>query len=50
VLKNADAPFAHIGVTKGKSVCFRHNKKTLIDEKISALYEQWKNGVASLMS
>ncbi len=50
VLKNADAPFARIGVTKGKSVCFRHNKKTLIDEKISALYEQWKNGVASLMS
>ncbi len=49
IMTASEAPFACIGVTQGKNVCFKHHDKTVIDEKISRLYDQWLNGVASVM-
>ena len=49
IMSTSLAPFTCIGVTKGKNVCFKHHEKTVIDEEISRLYDQWMNGVASVM-
>ncbi|MBS3748069.1 MAG: phosphoribosylformylglycinamidine synthase subunit PurL [Candidatus Thermoplasmatota archaeon] len=49
IMNASDAPFACIGVTQGKNVCFNRHEITLIDVEISQLYEQWMNGIASVM-
>jgi len=49
IMNASDAPFACIGLTQGNNVCFNHHENTLIDVEISQLYEQWMNGIASVM-
>lgn len=48
-LKKNNTPFSIIGITKGKNVLIKDNKKIYINQKVSILRDFWKNSIWKIM-